>query len=239
MQFAIVVAVLNEAGNILPQLEEIDAALGSDFDYEIVYLDDGSTDETPAELAAAKKKFKRLRVITHETRGGKSRALISAIQRVKAPWVITFDGDRQNDPADIPRLWAALQKDGAPDPNLVLCGHRTERIVSPGKKIASRFANRLRRWILKDDTPDTACGIKVFRRDDFLELPRFENMHRFFPALFKARGRTIKSVPVKDRDRTTGKSKYGILDRGWQSFWDLLGVIWLLGRTKYPAIRED
>lgn len=239
MHFSIVVPVHNEAGNIEPQLAEIEAALGDQFDYEVIYADDASTDATAAELAAARKRFPRLRVVTHKARGGKSRAIINAVKRAKAPWIITFDGDRQNDPSDIPRLWQAVLADGKPEDGLVLCGRRTKRTVGPAKRVASRIANGLRRAILKDDTPDTACGVKMFPRDAFLELPRFDNMHRFFPVLFRKQGLNVRSVPVNDRPRAEGESKYGILDRGWQSFWDLLGVIWLQSRTSHPAVEED
>jgi len=239
MDLSVVVPVHNEAENIAPLVAEIVAALtnaaGGKLAFEIVYVDDGSTDGTAEALADAAKKHPQLRVIRHEVCCGQSRAVVTGIKAAKAPVIATLDGDGQNDPASIPDLWARMTASGAPDLNLVVCGHRKRRKDTGWRRFASKVANKIRSSLLKDDTPDSGCGLKLFAREAFLDLPRFDHMHRFLPPLFLRQGREVVSVEVKHRPRERGVSKYGVFDRLWVGIWDLLGVMWLQRRSRYPG----
>jgi dolichol-phosphate mannosyltransferase len=228
---SVVVPVKNEAPNIAPLIAEVRAALAG-IAHEIVYVDDGSTDATPTILAQAAAEFP-LTVRRHRTSCGQSAAILTGIRAATATWIATLDGDGQNDPADIPALLARAQS----EPSLVLiAGHRTNRQDSTVKRLSSRFANRLRAAALGDATPDTGCGLKLFRRDAFLELPAFDHMHRFLPALFIRAGGRVISVPVNHRPRTRGTSNYGTLDRALVGIVDLLGVAWLQRRGSRPVV---
>jgi dolichol-phosphate mannosyltransferase len=238
MDLSIVIPVRNEAENIAPLVAEIRAALagmaGGALDYEIVYVDDGSSDATAARLAALADGFPGLRLVRHDRSYGQSAAIRTGVKAARAPWIATLDGDGQNDPADIPRLWAMAQAAvGAP---ALITGQRTKRRDAWMKRISSRIANRVRAALLGDGTPDTGCGLKLFRRDLFLDLPFFDHMHRFLPALVRRAGGSIVSVPVNHRPRTRGSSNYGTLDRLAVAFADLLGVIWLQRRAKQPQL---
>lgn len=238
MDLSVVVPVHNEAGNIDPLLEEIHAALDGRYDFEVVYVNDGSTDHTPAELAAAARRYPRLRVITHRVACGQSTALRTGIRAARAPWIATLDGDGQNDPADIPRLLEAARAAG--DARLrMVAGYRKRRQDSWIKRISSRVANAVRSRLLGDATPDTGCGLKVFSRDLYLELPYFDHMHRFLPALVQRAGWSVASVEVNHRHRERGKSKYGTLDRLTAGIVDLFGVMWLKRRARVPETGES
>lgn len=237
-QLAVVVPVHNEAGNIAPLIGEVSQSLDGRYDYEIVYVDDGSSDSTAAELGQAAARFPALRVITHRRRSGQSAAIWTGVQAARAPVIATLDGDGQNDPADIPRLLGELDK--ARDKTLLLVtGHRALRRDTWAKRISSRIANGVRSRLLGDDTPDTGCGLKVFARAAFLDMPRFDNMHRFLPALMLRRGGAVISVPVNHRARGRGTSNYGVFDRLGVGIVDLLGVMWLLRRGTVPDIEAD
>lgn len=235
MNLSVVVPVRNEAENIDPLLAEIHAALSGRIDFEVIYVNDGSDDGTADALAAARGRYPRLRVVRHKAACGQSAAIATGVKAARAPWIATLDGDGQNDPADIPRLWDMLQDTGA-GPTRVICGHRRKRRDTLGKRWASRIANRVRARLLADHTPDTGCGLKLFQRDAFLDLPRFNHMHRYLPALFLKRGCTVTSVEVNHRPRARGVSKYGILDRLWVGIADLRGVMWLQRRVIAPVI---
>ncbi|MGE5148070.1 MAG: glycosyltransferase family 2 protein [Candidatus Eiseniibacteriota bacterium] len=236
MKLSVVVPVRNEAENIDPLLAEIHAALDGRVDFEVVYVDDGSDDGTAATLAAARQRYPRLRVVRHRTACGQSAAIATGVKAAQGAWIATLDGDGQNDPADIPKLWAMLDADGAADPKRVIIGHRKKRRDTLAKRIASRLANKIRASLLNDNTPDTGCGLKLFARETFLDLPRFDHMHRYLPALFLKRGCTVTSVAVNHRPRERGVSKYGVLDRLWVGISDLMGVMWLQRRTSVPVI---
>ena len=235
MELSVVVPVHNEADNIAPLVAEIRAALDGKLAYEIVYVDDASADGTAAALAALSGADSPLRVVRHVARCGQSAAIRSGVKAARAPWIATLDGDGQNDPADIPSLWALHQRNDGP---VMIAGQRTKRRDSLSKRISSRWANRIRRRLLKDDTPDTGCGLKLFPRAPFLELPYFDHMHRFLAALMIRQGVRVVSVPVNHRPRLRGTSKYGFWDRLWVGIADLLGVMWLQRRASIPQLER-
>lgn len=239
MDLSVVVPVFNEAGNIEPLLEEIRSALEGRFEFEVVYVNDGSQDSTAGELVQMQQKMPNLRVITHRRACGQSTALRTGIRAASAPVIATLDGDGQNDPADIPRLAATLSDAGEQSRLRMVAGHRKRRRDTQVKRISSKIANGVRSRLLADATPDTGCGLKVFYRDTYLELPYFDHMHRFLPALVQRAGWEVTSVEVNHRERGEGRSKYGTLDRLIAGIDDLLGVIWLKRRSKVPEIVES
>jgi len=233
---SVVVPVRNEAENVLPLIEEIHAALEGQADFELIYVDDGSTDETPERLAQALQRFPRLRVIRHERAYGQSTAITTGVRAARHPWIATLDGDRQNDPADLPRLLDTLRP-GQRAPGLAMViGWRTARHDSALRRWSSRIANGVRARLLGDRTPDTGCGLKVFPRELFLRLPFFDHLHRFLPALVMREGGQVVSVPVSHRPRPAGVSKYGVHNRLWVGIVDLFGVMWLQRRATRPGI---
>lgn len=235
-QLSVVVPVFNERDNIPPLLAEIAAALRGKIDFEVVYVDDDSSDDSVAVLAAEKPNYPELRIVRHLSRSGQSTAVWNGVRAARSPWIATLDGDGQNDPADIPKLLAA--RDQAPEEVRLLAGWRTTRRDSFNKRISSKIANAVRSRMLRDDTPDTGCGLKLFERDVFLRLPYFDHMHRYLPALVKRAGFQSRSVPVGHRPRTAGSSKYGMLDRLWVGLADLRGVAWLMRRAKVTRVEE-
>ena len=226
---AVVVPVKNESGNIAPLVAEIAAALRGRA-FEIVYVNDGSTDATDQELRALMREHAWLRQVRHETSCGQSAAIGTGVAMARAPLIITIDGDGQNDPAFIPALIAAFAAAG-PGVGLV-AGQRVGRKATPFKKLQSRIANAIRSSVLRDGTRDTGCGLKAFRRDLFLSLPYFDGLHRFLPALVRREGLEIVYVEVVDRPRRHGTSNYGFWDRLWIGMVDLFGVWWLIRRKK-------
>jgi glycosyltransferase involved in cell wall biosynthesis len=239
MDLSIVIPVKDEASNIAPLVAEIAAALDTNgIDYEIIYVDDGSGDATAAEIARLQAGNRRLRLVRHAESCGQSAAIHSGVKAARAAWIATLDGDGQNDPADIPVLWQIARAAPA-DPPLLIAGHRARRQDSWSKRRASKIANAVRRAMLHDDTPDTGCGLKLFPRALFLDLPYFDHMHRFLPALALREGAVVRSLPVNHRPRERGVSKYGTWDRLWVGISDLFGVMWLRRRRSRPAIIED
>jgi glycosyltransferase involved in cell wall biosynthesis len=231
-RISVVVPVKNEALNIRHLLEEIERGCAALRPFEVVYVDDGSTDGTSAELAAARVSRPWLRVLRHEASCGQSAAIRTGVRAARAPIVATLDGDGQNDPSFIPQLVAAL--DASPRIGLA-AGQRVGRKDGASKKWQSRIANGVRGRILKDGTRDTGCGLKAFRRDVYLALPYFDALHRFMPALVKREGFEITHVDVVDRPRHAGQSNYGMFDRLWIGILDLFGVWWLLRRRRRIA----
>jgi dolichol-phosphate mannosyltransferase len=238
MDLSIVIPVRNEAPNIAPLVAEIRAALDALLDYEIVYVDDGSSDATASSIRTLAAGFARLRLIRHAQSCGQSAALLSGVKAARAAWIATLDGDGQNDPADIPRLWAIAQATPAPQ-NLLVAGFRRKRNDSRVKRLSSRIANAVRARLLGDGTPDTGCGLKLLPRELFLALPFFDHFHRFLPALVLRQGGRVQSVPVNHRARERGVSNYGVFDRLWVGLVDLLGVMWLQRRAKIPVILAE
>jgi dolichol-phosphate mannosyltransferase len=239
VKISIVVPVHNEADNIVSLIQEIVNAMSQAEAYEIIYVDDGSKDQTADVLKQALLDFKALRVIHHQHSCGQSTAVHTGIKAANYPWIATLDGDGQNDPADIPNLYRVLIKQRETISNLsMVAGWRNKRYDSQWRLFSSKVANTIRAKLLGDNTPDTGCGLKVFSRDCFLELPYFDHMHRFLPALILRAGGQVISEPVSHRSRTSGQSKYGTLDRLWAGITDIAGVIWLQKRAKLPAINE-
>jgi dolichol-phosphate mannosyltransferase len=235
---SVVVPVWNEAENIEPLVREIVTALRGLPQYEIVYVDDGSDDATPRELARLAGEIPRLRVIRHVSRCGQSTAIVTGVFAARHRWVATLDGDGQNDPADIPRLLERLRSAQPADNLHMVVGWRTRRQDNWIRRLSSKVANAVRRGLLGDDTPDTGCGLKVFRRETFLRLPYFDHMHRFLPALVRRHGGAVESLPVNHRPRQGGRSKYGLHDRLWVGIADLIGVLWLMRRTALTETTE-
>ena len=231
---SVVVPVRNEAPNIRPLIEEITRALAG-IDHQIVYVDDGSSDSTLDELRAVRSELPSLAVRHHRASCGQSAAIITGVRAAAGEWIATLDGDGQNDPADIPKLLEQARAEREPGP-VLFAGHRTQRRDTRIKQVSSRVANRVRAAMLKDATPDTGCGLKLFRRAAFLELPQFDHMHRFLPALFIRAGGRVRSIPVHHRHRLRGRSNYGTFDRLWIGIVDLAGVAWLQRRWKRPEI---
>lgn len=237
-EIAVVVPVKNEAENIAPLIDEIVAALSGVVAFEILYVDDGSDDRTPAELDAAKARVPQLRVIRHKQSAGQSMAVLTGVRHAKARFVATLDGDGQNDPADIPKLWAAHGEAMRAGEKLMVCGQRAKRQDNAIRLFSSKIANGIRSRMLRDATPDTGCGLKLFAREDFLAFPRFDHMHRFMPALMQRDGGRTVSVHVNHRARERGTSKYGVWNRLWVGIVDLFGVAWLQ-RRGHTAIVES
>ena len=234
---SVVIPVCNEADNILPLGLEIQAALGQR-DYEVIFVDDGSTDATVANVRELRRQVPQVRLLRHSRRSGQSIALCTGVRAARAPWVATLDGDGQNDPADIPALVAAVEQGAGADLKLVM-GHRKSRQDTWVRRVSSRIANGVRAGLLQDATPDTGCGIKLLHRATFLELPMFNHMHRFLPALYQRAGARVISVPVRHRPRTRGQSKYGISNRLWVGIIDLFGVRWLIRRAPPLIARTE
>jgi dolichol-phosphate mannosyltransferase len=234
---SIVIPVKNEAGNVAPLVAEIVEALGKSLSFEVIYVNDGSTDNTDAELTLLMASRPWLRHVRHQTSCGQSAAVRTGVRYARAPVVATLDGDGQNDPKFIPLMLKAMAA-GMPRVGLV-AGQRTGRKATGFKKLQSRIANSVRRLVLRDDTRDTGCGLKAFRRDVFLSLPYFDGLHRFLPALVKREGYEIAYVDVVDRVRLHGTSNYGLWDRLWVGMLDLFGVWWLIRRKRHvPDVLE-
>jgi glycosyltransferase involved in cell wall biosynthesis len=235
-RISIVVPVRNEADNVAPLVKEIVGALAAFAPNEIIFVNDGSSDDTESELRSLMKTNYSLRQIKHEISCGQSAAVRSGVAAARAPIVATLDGDGQNDPAFLPKLVAVLERD--PTVGLV-AGQRIGRKATGFKRLQSRIANATRQAILHDGTRDTGCGLKAFRREVFLALPYFDGLHRFLPALVRREGHLIAYVDVVDRPRLHGVSNYGLWDRLWVGILDLAGVWWLIRRRKrVPLVSE-
>jgi dolichol-phosphate mannosyltransferase len=239
-RLSVVVPVFNEQDNVAPLVGEIVAALrGSpllDGEFEIVYVDDNSRDATLSTLQQLKAQVPELRVIRHVTQSGQSTAVRNGVKAARGEWIATLDGDGQNDPADIPNLLAERQR--SPGDVKLFAGWRVQRQDTGSKRWASKLANAIRSRMLRDATPDTGCGIKLFERAAFLELPYFNHMHRYLPALMQRAGWKTVSVPVNHRARSSGVSKYTNISRALVGIADLRGVAWLIRRAKVTAVEE-
>jgi dolichol-phosphate mannosyltransferase len=236
-QLSVVVPVYNEEDNLAPLVAEIVAVLRGRLDFEILYVDDASGDTTLQRLRELQVVTPELRVLRHRANAGQSAAVRHGVKAARAPWIATLDGDGQNDPADIPKLLAQRDASSTADTKL-FAGWRINRKDSNSKRWASTWANALRARLLRDDSPDSGCGIKLFERAAFLDLPYFDHMHRYLPALMQRAGWTTVSVPVNHRPRTAGVSKYDNLGRARVGIRDLFGVAWLIARHRHTAVEE-
>jgi dolichol-phosphate mannosyltransferase len=232
---SVVIPVHDEATNIAALIEEVAGALTGRTEFELVIVDDASADDTITVISTAMPSRPWLRLLKHHANAGQSSAILTGVKAANAAWIATLDGDGQNDPADIPALLE--MRDANPDLAMI-CGHRTKRRDTALRKLSSRIANGVRGGLLGDDTPDTGCGLKLFRREIFLALPYFDHAHRFLPALFRLRGGQIASVSVNHRPRGGGRSHYGVWNRLWVGIVDLIGVMWLKRRAKIADVSE-
>jgi dolichol-phosphate mannosyltransferase len=237
-ELAVIVPVHNEAENLRPLIDEIRIALNNiSGESEIIYVDDGSSDNSVEQLLAIKTELPQLRVLAHNECCGQSASIMTGVKAAKASVIVTLDGDGQNDPADIPILYKALKE--APNlEHLLITGYRTKRQDTWIKRVSSKAANKVRSGLLGDSTPDTGCGLKVFTRTAFLNMPYFDHMHRFLPALMLRQGGAVISLEVNHRPRERGISNYGTLDRLAVGIIDLLGMLWLQRRANKPEVRE-
>lgn len=238
LDLSVVIPVLDEQDNIVDLVDETSAVLHKQaISYEIIVVDDGSRDETVQRLLAHRHESDiPLRVIRHQHNAGQSSAVFTGIMNARSAWIATMDGDGQNDPADIPELFQVATS--AEDTLKLVCGQRRKRQDSALKRLSSKIANAVRSRLLNDQTPDTGCGLKLIDRATFLQLPFFDHMHRFLPALVLRTGAGVRSVEVTHRPRLKGESKYGLHNRLWVGIVDMLGVIWLQRRAKAPISEE-
>ena len=226
-ELSVVIPVMNEAANVRPLAAEIASVLGGRIPYELLFVDDGSTDGTAEVLAGLARDDAHVRVLAHTCNRGQSAAVRTGVKAARAAVIAVLDGDGQNDPKDIPALYGRLVSGKAVS---MVIGERRRRNDSWLRRLSSRIANAVRSRVLKDGVRDTGCGLKVFYREAFLELPAFDHMHRFLPALLQRNGGRVCSVPVNHRARRHGESKYGIHNRLWVGITDLFGVMWLQRR---------
>ena len=236
-QLSVVVPAFNEAGNIEAVAREALAKLSPVGAFELIFVDDGSSDDTAARLEGLARAEPRLRVIRHGKRSGKSAALRTGMMPARAIWVATMDGDGQNDPNDIVNMTKSIDLSKVDRIGLV-AGIRRKRNDGASRMTASKLANGLRRRLLHDDCPDTACGLKLIPRDLFLALPFFDALHRYLPALVRHLGFEAVYVSVDDRPRGAGTSKYSNIGRAAAGLVDLLGVMWLMRRSTLPPERR-
>ncbi|GGI79827.1 glycosyltransferase family 2 protein [Legionella impletisoli] len=232
VELSIIIPVYNEVDNVEALYQEIVASLPiSQYRFEVIYVDDGSTDGTKEKLGALAKIYDNLQAVFHKGNYGQSAALLSGARTARYPTLVTMDGDGQNDPADIPSLYQH-----ALTPKTVVLGNRQKRDDNALRRLSSRVGNRVRQWILHDECPDTGCSLKLFPREAFLMLPHFNHMHRFMPALFKRAGYQLVNVKVNHRPRRHGVSKYGVMNRLFVGIHDLIGMRWLLKRPCAPEV---
>ncbi len=232
---SIIIPVHNESANIADLLAEIVDAMGEGADYEVIVVDDASDDKTPELLREIGETMPPLRIVRHASRRGQSAGVLSGVRAARAAWIATLDGDGQNDPADIPNLLVARDREGAPANLHMVAGHRANRHDKLLRRASSRIANGVRGWALRDAIPDSGCGLKLFSRAAFMALPHFDHYHRFLPALIQRNGGAVLSVAVNHRPRAGGRSHYGVFNRLWIGVIDLFGVMWLRRRSLYDA----
>ncbi len=238
-EISVIVPVRNEAGNIGTLIDEIVTALNTLGAFEIIYVDDGSSDETHLRLRECMAREKRLRVFRHGTSCGQSRAIRTGALAARGRIIVTLDGDCQNNPADIPALVGRLLAK-SPAGLGMAHGRRQQRRDTFIRRLSSKVGNKVRGFLLHDSAPDSGCGIKAIWRELYLRLPFFDHMHRFMPALVRREGAEVEFLAVDHRPRMKGRSNYGINNRLWVGITDILGVMWLNRRIKKPAdMREE
>ncbi|WP_296584695.1 glycosyltransferase [Xanthobacter sp.] len=234
-RLSVVISVKDEADNVLPLIEEIDAALSLE-PFELIFVDDGSADATLANLRLAQQTRPNLRILVHEKACGKSAGVDTGARAAVGDILLLLDGDGQNDPAYLPEM-VRVMDEGGPRVGMVQ-GERQGRKDTGFKRFQSRLANSVRRGLLNDGSRDTGCGLKVVRREVHLRLPMFDGLHRFMAALVRREGYEIRTVKVVDRERWHGVSKYGFWNRLWVGIADMFGVFWLVRRRRAPHVVE-
>ncbi len=239
-QISIVIPAKNEVDNLRPLIGEIRAAMDGQFDYELIYVDDGSTDATFATLQAIRDEgYDKLTVVRHAVSTGQSLAIISGAWIARGEWLVVLDADGQNDPADIPGMLRAVQAAHAKDAKVWgVIGHRVNRRDDWVKRMSSKIANSFRDAMLHDGVPDVGCGLKAVLRERYLRLPSFNHMHRYIPTLIQAQGGSMLVHPVNHRPRLAGQSNYGVWNRLWVGLVDVMGVWWLKRRAKVVKVQE-
>ena len=236
---SIVIPAKNEAENIRPLITEIQSAMAGRDDYELIYVDDGSTDSTWSELQELSEGNPHLMLLRHQQSVGQSLAILSGAWLARGKWLVVLDADGQNDPADIPGMLEAVQGANQRDPAVWgVIGHRVNRRDDWVKRLSSKVANGFRDFMLRDGIPDTGCGLKAVLRERYLRLPSFNHMHRYIPTLIQAQGGSMLVHPVNHRPRQAGVSNYGVWNRLWVGLVDVLGVWWLKRRAKVVHIQE-
>ena len=236
---SIVIPAKNEAENIRPLITEIQTAMADRDDYELIYVDDGSTDDTWNELQTLYESNPHLLLVRHQQSVGQSIAILSGAWQARGKWLVVLDADGQNDPADIPGMLNAVQDANHRDPAVWgVIGHRVNRRDDWVKRLSSKVANGFRDFMLRDGIPDTGCGLKAVLRERYLRLPSFNHMHRYIPTLIQAQGGSMLVHPVNHRPRQAGVSNYGVWNRLWVGLVDVLGVWWLKRRAKVVHIQE-
>ena len=237
MQISVVIPAKNEQGNVSRLIEEIHEVLHPQYQFEIVLTDDGSADNTVDDaIQAAERLGTALQVFSHADSCGQSTAVHTAVHHARGHLIATLDADGQNDPHDIPSM---IEKAfSLENEHFCIAGYRKGRKDTPWVRFQSKVANRVRHALLKDGVPDSGCGLKVFPRHTFVLLPYFDHMHRFLPALIRRLNGKIVIHPVNHRDRIEGVSKYTVWNRLWVGIVDLIGVAWLIRRTKWPTIKR-
>jgi len=233
---SIVIPMYNEVDNVEPLLNEIQDVFSDHSNYEIIVVDDGSNDGTGQKLNLLKYKMPQLRPRRHQGNFGQSASIMTGVRSAENDWIVTLDGDGQNDPNDIPNLFSALEEYQGNKDLLLIGGNRKKREDNYLRKLSSRIANGLRKSLLDDDCPDTGCGLKLFPREMFIRLPHFNHLHRFIPALVKRAGGQVINIPVNHRPRLRGTSKYGVMNRLFVGIMDLFGVAWLMRRPCNPIV---
>ncbi|MEZ6061314.1 MAG: glycosyltransferase family 2 protein [Planctomycetaceae bacterium] len=234
---SVVIPAHNEAENLPPLIAEVSGALDGVISYELIVVDDGSSDETLQRLSELARQMPTLRVVRHRNCCGQSTSLMTGIDAATKAWIATLDGDGQNDPKDLCQMMETARNSATP--NVMVIGHRQKRKDSAWRLFCSRVANGVRSFLLKDETPDSGCGIKLFPREAFLKFPRFDHMHRFMPALMRRVGGDVISFPVNHRPRQSGSSHYGTMGRLFAGIIDLAGVSWLMLRTRRPQLEGN
>ena len=238
VQISIVIPFHNESENITPLISKVDDVLQKmELDYEIVAVDDASTDDSYAILQKLTQNYPKLRLLHHINNCGQSTSVVTGVRNARGEFIATLDGDGQNDPEDIPNLYKAMVTSDNPNLKMV-AGYRKKRKDTIFKRWGSKIANAVRSRMLKDSTPDTGCGLKLFYRETFLRLPYFDHMHRFLPALVQREGGDVISVEVNHFPRVHGTSHYNNLQRLGVGIIDLIGVMWLIRRSYKPQIVE-
>jgi len=234
MMISIVVPIKDEAPNLLPLIKEIKQVMDTlPHGWELIFVDDGSTDGSYDILGKAREEYSFLGAVKFRENRGQMAAFDAGFRRARGEIVVTMDGDLQNDPADIPRLLEGMESLD------MVCGYRARRKDSLVRRLSSRIANGVRRRLTRDDTIDVGCSLRAFRKECLKEIKFYNGMHRFFPTLFRLEGYKIAQIPVNHRPRLRGETKYGIGNRLFRALRDLMAVRWMMDRHIHYEVEEE